>query len=454
MSFCSAGPYCFGYNTRPVAIDLYSADLKTISGSTLYQAICDFTRLDLLRDDRPREGYLLDFKEDLSDRFLHSVAAFANTFGGLMVVGVSEADGRPEKLLGVAPRGELKTQVASFIASNLFPCPPFEIAECDIPGNSDKKKLCVVRVRETQEICLIAKKGNKLPIYVRVEDQSAPAGASQIRALLIRKRQDANPGSDTAQRVQQIQERLTISTYSAGARTNLTSQTFFKIVVCPYNAAPLRLDLATEGVFGRLVGKKNPGLEHLAQQSPGAKVEFDRWRDWFWVRLEVPQHRYERRWELTNRGDIGFATQTQWPLDGGDVWSLYDVTADLALVLALAREFSQHTGYYGNFQLQADLRTGGLRFEPGLGAFDPLFYKLAGSSPGFSLDSRAIQLVGKLRNTAQVEIDLDYTGLGESLSQTVTTVVNQLLRCFGHTADFVKLQQAIDQLVGWVGASK
>lgn len=74
-------------------MDLYSADLQSVSASELYRGIAEFTRIDKPPADRPREGYLLDFKEDLSDRFLHSVAAMANTFGGLPIVGVSEVDG-------------------------------------------------------------------------------------------------------------------------------------------------------------------------------------------------------------------------------------------------------------------------------------------------------------------------------------------------------------------------
>ena len=170
--------------SKLMATDLYSADLRTISGNDVYKAITEFLRLDLPKENRPREGYLLDFKEELSDRFLHSVAAFANTFGGLLILGVKEDDGRPHEIVGVNAKGELKTQVASLIASNLFPSPPFDIAEADIPGDTDRKKVCAIRIRETPEICLLAKKGEKHPIYVRIEDQSGPADAAQIRSLL------------------------------------------------------------------------------------------------------------------------------------------------------------------------------------------------------------------------------------------------------------------------------
>jgi len=66
--------------------DLYSVDLRSVSGADLFRAIAEFLRLDLPADARPREGYLLDFKQDLSESFLHTIAALANTFGGLVLL--------------------------------------------------------------------------------------------------------------------------------------------------------------------------------------------------------------------------------------------------------------------------------------------------------------------------------------------------------------------------------
>jgi hypothetical protein len=145
-----------------MADDLYRVNLQSVGGSSLYRLIHEFTSMERQIGDRPREGYLLDYKEDVSDRFLRSVAAFANTFGGLLIVGVTEKDGRPDTLAGVSVQGEWKTKIASMIAANLFPCPQFEIAECALPTDAGRK-LSVVRVRETPEICLLAKKGEPHP---------------------------------------------------------------------------------------------------------------------------------------------------------------------------------------------------------------------------------------------------------------------------------------------------
>jgi len=430
-----------------VTTDLYSVDLRSISGTDLYRAISEFIRVDLTLDDRPREGYLLDFKEELSDRFLRSVAAFANTFGGLLIVGVSEEDGRPSKIVGVATNGELKTRVASVIASNLFPCPLFEVAECIVPSDADGKKLCVLRVHETNEICLLAKKGESYPVYVRIEDQSRPADASQLRVLLSRKAQSQNLVADLDGRIRGLSESLRVLKYQPnilGAR----SPTFLKIILCPYTHPLMQLDRVTEALFGSQMSDLWPGLQQLLNMHE-AKVDLSRSRDWYEIAFLDQAHDYERRWRVTNRSDIGFITQVRWSIaSSGDFWSLFDVVADLINVCKLARQFWRQAGYYyGGFRLVAQLNVEGLRFEVDEGAFEPFFYQRLSGLPDFSLDSRAVKLAtnwSSLPQVAQSEMDLDYASLADSLSETVAAnIVNQLLRSLGYLADSKALQQSI-----------
>jgi hypothetical protein len=418
--------------------DLYGADFRTISGTELFRLIEGFVRVEQKLDDRPREGYLLDFKEDIGEKFLRSVTALANTFGGLIIVGVSEDQGRPDKLLGVATSGELKTRVTSMIASNLFPCPMFDVAECSLP-NDVSKKLCALKVRESQEITLLTKKGEKNPMYVRIEDQSVPADASQMRALLTRKRQNENLASNLSGRITSLKSALFVTNQQGAQR--FRSETFLQIVLCPHNHGTLPLDLGMESLFGGLVQKIHPGLQDLANLSQ-AKIEFQRGRDWFEIQFLCPVDDYERRWRLTATGDIGFITQVNWPIPAvGNFWSLYDFVADVARVAILSRDFWCQTGYFGGFRLEVDLVVGHLPFHGN--GLAPLFYSRMGHIPDFSLDGRAIFLIKQPRESGNAQLDLGYDGLNESLSATVANIVNQVLRCLGHTCNIQGLQQAV-----------
>ncbi len=424
-----------------MADDLYRVNLQSIPGSSLHRLIHEFTSMERLIGDRPREGYLLDYKEDVSDRFLRSVAAFANTFGGLLIVGITEIDGRPDGLVGVPVQGEWKTKIASMIAANLFPCPPFEIAECTLPTDAGRK-LSVVRVRETLEICLLAKKGEPHPVYVRNEDQSVPADASQLRALLERKRKNQTPAAEIEARMVPIRNRMYV-TVGAGTSPRTRSETYFRIVICPYAHPAMPLDLALERMFSETVLEQIPGLQTLVNQNE-ATVEHPRWRDWFEIHFGENAHDYERRWHLSTSGEIGFVTQTRWPVTGAEaLWSLYDVAQDISLVGKIVREFWKYTGYFGAFRLEAEVHVGPLKLAMNSQGFPPLFYERVQGGLFFPLDRTSIAVRANPQTAGQAQADLSYSDLQVSISDTVGLVLNQLLRCMGHTADLQRLRVAL-----------
>ena len=425
--------------------DLYSADFRTISGTDLFKLIEGFVRVDQPLDDRPREGYLLDFKEDIGEKFLPSVAAMANTFGGLIIVGVSNNQGRPGALVGVATTGELKTRLTSVIASNLFPCPMFDVAECFLPSDA-AKKLCALKVRESQEIVLITKKGEKNPVYVRIEDQSVPADASQMRALLARKRQDQKLYSDLSYRQGSLKQFLFVTTQlSLPGTQRQRSSTYLQIALYPHNHRAMSFDYGMERLFGSLVQKTYSGLQKPVNSSQ-PKVDLKRGRDWYEIQFLCPVDDYERRWHVTATGDIGFVTQVSWPIRAvGNFWSLYDFVADVARVSILSREFWRQTGYFGSVRMEVDLMVGNLPLlDNGLA---PLFYSRMGLNPDILLDGQAIHLIKEPRELGNAQLDVGYDRLmSESLPTTVADIVNQVLRCLGHTCDIQGLQQAIQLL--------
>jgi predicted HTH transcriptional regulator len=168
-----------------MAVDLYKDDFSRLHDAEVLQAIEAFTRISEPIQVRPRESFVLDFKKEWNDRALCTVAAFAHTFGGLLLVGVSEKDAQPDELVGVESAGELKTSIASAIATNISPPPSYEIAECSLPTVL-ARRLAVIRVRQGNQIHYLTKKGEK-PIYVRNEDESVPADAARLRSLIERR---------------------------------------------------------------------------------------------------------------------------------------------------------------------------------------------------------------------------------------------------------------------------
>src|SRR5262252_539087 len=131
-----------------MATDLFTADFSTLKGTDLYNAIVDFTRVNDPPDDRTLESYTVDFKEKWGEKALRVIAGFANTFGGIIVVGVSEDKGKAKAILGELAKSELQTRLAASISSNITPTPSYDITECELPGSTDRC-LCVIRVRSS-----------------------------------------------------------------------------------------------------------------------------------------------------------------------------------------------------------------------------------------------------------------------------------------------------------------
>ena len=72
---------------------------------------------EILRDS---EGKTLEFKRDLSspDRFLRTVAAFANTAGGIILIGVED---RTKHIRGVGDPLDLEERLVNLISDSIKP---------------------------------------------------------------------------------------------------------------------------------------------------------------------------------------------------------------------------------------------------------------------------------------------------------------------------------------------
>src|SRR5713226_2510273 len=107
--------------------DLYSDDIED-------QA--EYPDEEILKDVRAlintgqREGPILDYKKDVSDKdnWAEAAAAFANTFGGLIIFGVEGKLDQPRRLTGFDFKNvEMKTKLMSTLLSRIQPRPAFQI---------------------------------------------------------------------------------------------------------------------------------------------------------------------------------------------------------------------------------------------------------------------------------------------------------------------------------------
>jgi hypothetical protein len=150
-----------------------------------------------LVEQRVQEGFTLEYKQQLGDGdgVLKEIAAMANTFGGVIVVGVREdrskgpAWGYPGNVVGVDPT--CRDRLASFCSSRLTPPYDPEIVAVDV---GDDRVVLIVRVDTDVAPRPLMFNGS---VVVRTESGTRPADIFRLRDL-FRETSDLTSGVLTA----------------------------------------------------------------------------------------------------------------------------------------------------------------------------------------------------------------------------------------------------------------
>ena len=407
-----------------MSVNLYTADLSSLGGRELYEAIEALLRLSDPPSERLSEGWTLDYKERWSDDMLKHVSAFANTFGGLLLVGVSEKDGKPEHVVGVELRSELKTQIASSISANISPTPAFQIAECLHPSDQIRR-IAVVRIRNVSKLhyCM---KGDK-PVYVRNEDESRPANAFQLRSLIEQRTREPLP-VDTSQLLKEFSSKSYVTsakqagTYEERKANRTRSSTHLTVLLRPAESLSFPFDASTEDLFDDVIARSFPEVSRRWNDERGERKE-SRSTDSFGIEYWQPDLDFEMNWLFSTR-EIGLVTQVNMPVGGfGPGWSLADVVLNIAFLLRAANSLWEALDFYGEARAVCELKVEQLQPYRATAGFHSIFY----NSELFV--KPAIIKGGSLTTPlAKGEVGTTFISRSADLADTVSIISNQLLR--------------------------
>jgi hypothetical protein len=164
---------------------------------TLYTKAIEAVTFDDIKrfcDSKIREGLRVDYKKDFPQELEKTISAFANTNGGIILVGVDadKATNTPIAIPGVDLTVGLEERVVSICHSNTAPPLTPEVKACPIPNTSTKCVL-LVRVAESSPVPhFIGKKRNQ--VYVRIDNESEQADLETIKSLIQRRDQGVEKG--------------------------------------------------------------------------------------------------------------------------------------------------------------------------------------------------------------------------------------------------------------------
>jgi hypothetical protein len=165
---------------------LFSKKMDEIRFSDI-EAFCG---LDSPEEQRPREGLRIDFKSPSFGNLPKFMTAFANTSGGIIVLGVDENQGIPKHIPGI-PLGktDIKTRITEIAYSAINPPVVPEIGLVRLP-NDDSRGVVLIRIQESQYPPHMVESGSENSIYIRVNDECRKADLRTIETL-FKKRKSA-----------------------------------------------------------------------------------------------------------------------------------------------------------------------------------------------------------------------------------------------------------------------
>jgi len=148
----------------------------------------DLSRLRELVVQNDRERARIEYKRELTGKAVEAIAALANTFGGVVLIGVDEDKHGTERLTGVD--ASARDRLARMCWDTLVPPYSPEIVPIRL-DSTDKYVLAVLVDSDYARRPVMVTHGNKIP--VRIEGHNVPADWYRLRELFAEERTAAPP---------------------------------------------------------------------------------------------------------------------------------------------------------------------------------------------------------------------------------------------------------------------
>lgn len=249
-------PSSIAKGRRPACRCYYRSMFATPTDALTFEQVQSFCQA------LPRENVTLDYKLDFPKRLDKTIAAFANTCGGYILIGVDETvTGEPVLPIGGVPLvGGLRERVVATALDAIFPpvSPEVKVVEFKSPGaTSPDRAVVVVRVHESDNSAHAVDGGKT--VYLRVDNISdhfiRQATIPEVEWLLNKR-----------QRSLELKERLLSEARKRAANYLVTYRT--------------ARHLSTAEPRGKYVLWTIPTFPRSELASPGTLLELSRKKGW------------------------------------------------------------------------------------------------------------------------------------------------------------------------------
>ncbi len=380
--------------------DLFTDDLAKLTLSD----VTSFLGLDGPEELRPPEGARIDFKRALSPDIGAAVCAFANTFGGLIFVGVESSKKtslRQNVALSVpgTPLGpDARARVTNLIVSTVNPRPRFEVQPYGTDGAGNM--VAVIRVEDGTNPPYEYERTGDYQIPIRVQDTTRQASLREIEDLLA-KRNALRAGVEGL-----------IGHYQRDSDLDAppACQT---LLIVPHSTLRLRFDSGFESGFVGRTGLSLPTGSH----SLFRKGKFFKFTSKF------------RTFGIWDSGAMVFVANLSRRGYPGEY--VGDLISDLREFTRAAAAQYGALGYLGSFVLLHTLRVTSINLLPKFG------------SAGAEYSSQAIRLPAskpdRSHGVSEFRREIDYSQLVDPVELISEVMLHQLRETWGADIDFDRL---------------
>ena len=326
-----------------------------------FQGLSDFLGMGCPVESRPSEGTVLDYKSSDSGEWIEDVAAFANTAGGLLFLGVKsdkQKNNAPVQIVGIPiGNGDLKTRLTAQISSLITPRPDFEIGVIFLP-NAPAQAVAVIRVREGSYPPYQYAKQDRVRFRIRVQDATRDAALRDLEAL-FRKRDSLEESARVD--LESLAATPLFPQYLTGLETPQVhlkkEMPYHTWAIRPRVPLRIRLDREFDTRVRSLISQHFPD-SNLGQFWPPAmtgRSHVLQWQAGISSSSGGPPARWPRNYEFTSNGMLRLSEWVERRESSGRE-SISDLAISGLRFLKLAEEFYQGQDSFGRVTIQHSVR--------------------------------------------------------------------------------------------------
>ncbi len=301
----------------------------------------EFKDVEAFCAEQIEENHRIEYKKTFSSKdekkqIAKEISSFANTNGGIILVGVGEKDRKPKlPIEGIDYVEGFNEKVTSIALKNIYP-PVFPETKVCKFGNNLEKAVVVIRVQESDETPHTVE--NTTGIYVRVDSQNEPQRAryEEIEWLINRRKKAVE---NRERLLMRAEERFD------NQPTRKNFEAFQCVSIIPvYPHAPL---IALENLSDMANQSKvsvHNGFPLTSQYKTSHESIIDDFvLDQFLNYTEI------------NRFGLIFSKQSLWRHHNEKKVNIFEVAHMLEKVLRFSLNFYENTGYWGLISINLSL---------------------------------------------------------------------------------------------------